>query len=162
MNWETQLAKDAPNKTIANKVIAAVRLLLTLDKHLLQVDASERSISHRLALHLTSQFPDLDVDCEYNRDHHETKRLSLPGPCARSANTDGSPVYPDIIVHRRGTEENVLVIEIKKSTSSSNDDNCDLEKLSAFRDELKYGAAIFLKLQCNESPTVYSSQWVIS
>lgn len=161
MNWETELVENAPDKPLANQVVAAVRSLLASDKHLLQVDASERSISHRLALYLTSQFADLDVDCEYNRDHHKAKRLRRTGPCARSSeDTDGSPVYPDIIVHRRGTEENILVIEIKKSTSSVSDD-CDLEKLSAFREELGYKTALFLRLECGgDNPTVSISRWI--
>jgi hypothetical protein len=102
----------------------------------------------------------LDVDCEYNRDRHETKRLRFRGPCARSSETDGSPVYPDIIVHRRGTDPNILAIEIKKSTSFVSDD-CDIEKLSAFRDELGYVAALFLRLQCGaEKPAVSISRWI--
>lgn len=76
MNWEEELITSAPDDVIAIRVVAAIRSLLTQDKHLLQIDASERSISHRLAVHLTSQFKDLDldVDCEYNRDQHDIKR----------------------------------------------------------------------------------------
>jgi hypothetical protein len=160
MNWETELTHAAPDATIAQMVVKAVRALLAADAHLLEVDASERSISHRLAFHLTDEFPDFDVDCEYNRDRHETKRLRLPGPCARSSDTDGSPVYPDIIVHRRGTNVNVLAIEIKKSTSSVPDD-CDIEKLNAFRQDLGYKSALFLRFECkSKSPTVCGSRWV--
>lgn len=160
MNWETELTANAPDKAIASKVLAAIRSLLMSDKHLLQVNANERSISHRLALYLTAQFADMDVDCEYNRDSHEIKRLQLNGSCDRSADTDGSLVYPDIIVHRRGTGENTLVIEIKKSTSSVSDE-CDLEKLRAFRNALEYKTALFLRFQCGvANPTVSKSKWI--
>jgi hypothetical protein len=46
------------------------------------------------------------VDPEYNRDGHEVKR------------SDGVIVVPDVIVHHRGTSDNLLVIEVKKSTTN--------------------------------------------
>lgn len=160
MNWENELVASAPDQEIVGKVIAAIKLLFESDKFLFQVNSSERSISHRLALYLTPQFADFDVDCEYNRDAHEIKRLQLADVCGRSADSDGSPVLPDIIVHRRGTEDNELVIEIKKSTSSVPDE-FDLEKLTAFREELHYKAALFLRIKCGEdSPTISTSKWV--
>ena len=62
--------------------------------------------------------------------------------------TDGSRVYPDIIVHHRKEEENLLVIEVKKSTSGYTND-CDEEKLKEFRSQpqYKYSFGIFLKLR---------------
>lgn len=68
---------------VAEKVLEAIRQLLEKDSHLLRVNASERSISHRLGLHLANEFPDWDVDCEYNRNDHEIKRLHLLEPCAQ-------------------------------------------------------------------------------
>lgn len=159
MRWETELIANAPDEIIARRVAVAVRSLLILDLHLLQVNASERSISHRLALHLTTQFEGMDVDCEYNRNGHEIKRLQLFS-CMSTSEDEGNPVYPDIIVHRRSSDENILVIEIKKSTSSVSDE-CDLDKLSAFREELGYKTALFLRFKCNaENSTVSHSQWV--
>lgn len=160
VNWDDKLVENAPDEAIAHRVVAAVRSLLALDKHLLEVNASERSISHRLALHLTKQFEDMDVDCEYNRNGHEIKRLQIFQPCVSTTGDEGSPVYPDIIVHRRFLDENALVIEIKKSTSSVSDE-WDLAKLSAFRNELGYKTALFLRFECNvETPTLSHSQWV--
>lgn len=160
MRWETELIANAPDEIIARGVVAAVRSLLISDLHLLQVNASERSISHRLALHLATQFEGMDVDCEYNRNGHEIKRLQLPQSCAPTSEDEGNPVYPDIVVHRRSSDENILVIEIKKSTSSVSD-KCDLDKLSAFREELGYKTALFLRFKCNaENPTVSHFQWV--
>lgn len=46
---------------------SSIDSLFAVDHHLLRVDTSERSISHRLAMHLTSRFPNFDVGCEYNR-----------------------------------------------------------------------------------------------
>src|SRR5580658_4141677 len=42
--------------------------LLKNDLCLLQKDMSERAITHKLAEYLQDRIPDLDVDCEYNRN----------------------------------------------------------------------------------------------
>lgn len=44
--------------------------------------------------------------------------------------------------------KNLLVIEMKKSTSSE-DDGYDLKKLSAFKKELSYKYAVFMRLRTN-------------
>lgn len=83
-------------------VIEAFRKLMKIDSYLLQVDANERSISYRLGLHLQSFFTDWDVDCEYNRDGVEPKRigyLDLHPDGAEDA--EARTVFPDIIVHKR-------------------------------------------------------------
>lgn len=65
----------------------------------------------------------------------------------------GRLIYPDIIVHKRGHPENLLVMEIKKGTSEelSNEDNFDHLKLANFTDprypKLDYTYGIFLKLR---------------
>lgn len=80
------------------------------DIFLLKKDVGERAISHRLGLYLQSAFPEMKVDCEYNRkgSQMDPKRFS-------SANVRSRPVYPDIIVHKRGDDDNnILAIEVKK------------------------------------------------
>lgn len=98
---------------IERRVRRAVEELRRHDGHLLEVDANERSITHHLAVYLQREFEDMDVDVEYNRDGHEIKRL-LTQTNVSSDDTDAVTVYPDIIVHRRGTNDNILVIEVKK------------------------------------------------
>lgn len=116
----------------------ALDSLCAVDHHLLHVDASERSISHRLAMHLASRFPDFDVDCEYNRDGFDVKRLAFSEREVRDDDVDAVTVFPDIVVHKRGhNKSNLLVVEMKKG--SSNVSPCyDLAKLDAFRRELGY------------------------
>ena len=93
------------------------------DRFLLRNDVNERSITHKLAQHLEKYFRGWDVDCEYNRVGTElmTKRLRSPGAeQCHTDDTDAQTIYPDIIVHRRGKEnQNLLVIEAKKSSSRS-------------------------------------------
>ena len=54
-------------------MITALKKLLAADLYLLQVDANERSISHRFGMYLQQELPDYSVDCEYSRDGVELK-----------------------------------------------------------------------------------------
>lgn len=77
------------------------------DAKLLEINGSEWSVAHRLAVYLEPMFRGWHVDCEYNRqgESDPKKRVS------------GRRVRPDITVHQRTKieiEHNLLVIEIKK------------------------------------------------
>jgi hypothetical protein len=57
----------------------------------------------------------LDVDVEYNRHFDNPKKLSLPPRDALDREVRSTTVFPDIIVHKRNTDEaNLLVLELKK------------------------------------------------
>ncbi len=58
---------------VKSRLISALFALWEKDRHLLKYDASERSITHRLAVHLEGLFPEYDVDCEYNRNSLHTR-----------------------------------------------------------------------------------------
>ena len=45
------------------------------DRLLFELDANERTLTHRLALYLDSEFAGWNVDCEYNRRRHDPKVL---------------------------------------------------------------------------------------
>jgi hypothetical protein len=136
---------------IESRVHRAIEELRKHDGHLLDVDASERSITHHLAVYLQQEFEGWKVDVEYNRDGHDIKRLrDLP-------DVRSDKVYPDIIVHRRGTNDhNLLVVEVKKM-----DCGHDLEdemKLVEFTKPLKgkglnYRWGLHLILQGKEQGT---------
>ena len=55
--------KDA----IQERLNRAIDDLVEHDVFLLDADVNERSITHQLALCLEEEFPDYDIDCEYNR-----------------------------------------------------------------------------------------------
>jgi hypothetical protein len=138
----------------------ALLQLLQRDQFLFEIDVNERTLTHRLAMYLQPALPNWHVDCEYNRDQHGPKELWLPGGQPDGYDTDAQTVYPDIIVHRRGTNDNLLVIEVKKTSSHVNDGK-DFLKLHEFRGQLHYQHALFIELSVRPNATGVSRvQWV--
>lgn len=111
---------------IKKKVSICLGVFQKNDSILLEVGVNERSIAHKFAEYLQAEFPDWNVDCEYNRNESLVKTLEGIHRCKDQRRTDR--IYPDIIVHIRNTNENLLVVELKVDS----DDNCDIEKLKLF------------------------------
>lgn len=139
--------------------------LFSKDISLIKHDVSERAIAHKLAEYLQTHFPNLNVDCEYNRNtekgqYYPKKILALkerrdkePLDVRDEEILQEISTYPDIIIHRRNTNaENLLVIEIKKENSKVPHD-FDFQKLMAFTENsdssysyhYKYGLFILLE-----------------
>jgi hypothetical protein len=146
-------------RQIEKALKSALDLLLSADEDILRLDINERTISHRLAVYLEPHFPGWNVDCEYNRDHEDVKRLDIRRRDVHSDDTQATTVFPDIIVHRRGTDQNLLVIEMKKTTSQE-DDDYDYGKLFAFKKQLSYQFAVFLKVRTNREVGIDKIEWV--
>lgn len=143
-----------PFKEIEVKLEKSLDTLFRNDKYLFEKDVNERSISHMLAFYLKNEFMDWHVDCEYNREYDNPKRLkNLKYELEENdkqdliSDTKGTTVFPDIIIHKRGKNKNLLAIEMKKSTSRIKDD-FDIKKLKGFCTDkkLKYRYAVFLKV----------------
>ena len=95
---------------------------------------SVRSLK-KMAEYLQCQFPDLNVDCEYNRrgDHGQVKKTF----------SSNRRVFPDIVIHKRGTnEENLVVIEAKKGKPSGKDSN----ELADYKNPKSYGYKVGISL----------------
>jgi hypothetical protein len=138
---------------IKKKVNIAIDILFKNDSFLLKYDVNERSISHKLAEYIQIQFPEWHVDCEYNKKMFDTKKMlkGIKG-CSKQKKTD--KIYPDIIVHMRATNDNLLVIETKKGEE---DDPCDIRKLGLFTEkggEYVYEWGLFTKFLKNEKPSL--------
>lgn len=146
-------------RDVKRKVRASIDMLLNADRHLFEVDANERAITHKLAEHLKGRFRGWDVDCEYNRNQDMPKLLNLPIRNGSSRDTNARTVYPDIVVHRRNTENNLLVIEVKK-TSSRVSDETDLAKLGAFVKQLGYRHAVFVKFHVGCQKRGFTQNWL--
>ena len=129
-------------ENVRNIIEIAYKRLIENDRYLLEVDANERSITHRLAIYLEELFLGYDVDCEYNRDGIDSKKLKEFKEKVESDYNGETNVYPDIIVHHRGEKENLIVIEAKKTSSS---DFLDKEKLRIYKKELHYQFAYFVR-----------------
>jgi len=118
---------------IKEKIDRVIDLILTRDRKLFKLNSSERSISNKLATYLYSEFPEWEIDCEYNRYMNTIKKLEKKGKDKR--------IYPDIIIHHRESKENLLVIEIKKSPPYSLTNQKvkeDLERLQKMTSDKKY------------------------
>ena len=130
------------------------------EQDLIDVDANERSISFKIASYIQKHVSsDWNVDCEYNRDGNDTKRLEIPITNTGTDDTRGSTVYPDIIIHKRRKKENLLIIEIKKS---SLDYEFDKKKITSFLSSDKYyykfGLMLIIHMD-NKSSKKYDWQW---
>ena len=116
---------------IENKIKKALNSLYKNDYFLLENNLNERSITHKLAEYLQHEFPGWHVDCEYNRFIDLVKKLNLPTYTINLNDLEAKTIYPDIIIHHRNTNDNLIVIEVKKSNSQLNR-NFDENKLIAF------------------------------
>jgi hypothetical protein len=140
-------------------VARATLELISTDSQLLDADCSERSITHQLAIHLSKHFDAYHVHCEYNRDGFEVKKLQLVERAVCDDELDAVTVFPDIIVHVRGTpDENLLVVEVKKASSSV---NCayDIAKLQAFKSQLLYNFAVHIVIGYKRERTLVNQQF---
>lgn len=151
MNYETVLAEcDEPS--VGAAVHEALNLLFEKDGQLLVINASEQAIAAKLAQYLQPHFPAHNVDVEYNRMGDAPKRVAWSGTL--------EDVFPDIIVHARITDTNILAIELKKDSNHEKKDK-DILKLEAYRRELGYAHALFVRIGVgNSAGTVSECEWV--
>lgn len=149
---ETLLAAFSGDESIAEAMEVALLRLLDQDAYLLEQNVNERSITHRLAMYMQEQFRDWDVDAEYNRNHDDPKVIPRPETIATD-DVNGQTVFPDIIVHRRSTDENLLVVEVKKDSNPESSAK-DLDKLARMKTALGYTHALFIRFRVGAKPGV--------
>lgn len=113
-------------------------------------DINERTVTHKLAIyiekHLKKKF-DIDVDIEYNRmcsgeDIGEAVSKIID---YENSGEGSSFVYPDIIVHKRNTNFNIAVIEVKMAWKSRKK-KIDYDKIKAYMEQLNYQYGIFIEI----------------
>jgi hypothetical protein len=115
-----------------DKVVAALHQFYTREALLFEKDLGERTLTHRLAVHIESQFPGWEVDCDYDRLGDRTLRM----PHGTIVSTDdhlGKSVYPDIVVHQRAAPNNLLAVEVRKAVNQQPVEH-DQRKLKALTD----------------------------
>lgn len=132
---------DWVKKEIETAVENALAKLKDKDASIIKSGVNERTLTHLLAVYLTNEFEGYDIDCEYNRmwaDGKEiAKEIIVPQGMEEMTevfDTEAKTVFPDIIVHKRDSaENNLLVIEAKKS--SNKERHIDFNKLNGFMAE---------------------------
>jgi hypothetical protein len=148
-------------ETIDKLVHKAIDFLVKYEPQLLDLNVTERALSHHLARYLGELFPKgYNVDCEYNRQFKDPKRLKLKPPKAKDNEIRATTVFPDIIIHKRDSDkdkDNLLVLEMKKPRESL---DYDKEKLLAFRKELKYDHTAHVILGRQNGKLVKKIIWV--
>ena len=134
------IGTDEEERLVGRTVHFAVSSLFHQHIALMNVAASERSICHKIAESLQDRYLSdyWSVDCEYNRIGKEPKRMT------RGNGEDLSLVLPDIIIHNRGSNDNLAVIEVKKDTASIEQIADDVNKLHAYRKDLNYRYAFMV------------------
>ena len=137
------------------------------ENQLIELKVSERALTHKLAEHLQKRFKEYVVDCEYNKIGKDPKRVQIliaQMKFSRRCNADCDAcaknkcvIFPDIIVHRRGVDDNLLVIEAKTGWSRKKQ-SVDLKKISALTksDEFKYKLGISLRFYEDLNSTLKS------
>ena len=145
---------------VQEKVHHALNRLIEKDAYLLENNVCERAIGHRLAVWLEESFQGWKVDCEYNREYLDGENGDrVQGKCVyllekrirdggfqSLASPESISVFPDIIVHKRGSGANLLAIEVKIS-SDIDEVDFDMMKLNAYREDarLHYEYSLFLR-----------------
>src|SRR5712672_4858023 len=128
-----------------DKLVRALGVFYVRETHLLEKDLGERTLTHRLAVHLEQEFPGWDVDCDYNRLGE--RLLKLPhGTIISTDDGLGKSIFPDIVVHRRAIPENLLAIEVRKATNHQPPEH-DEHKLRGLTDRhiwFAYRIGVFL------------------
>lgn len=157
---------------VKRAVNEALRRFYLNDRYLIDHDVHERSLTFRLGFYLQRIFSGWDVDCEYNRNRETLRHNKLLScrckftpefdcaHCTREAKTQCT-VFPDIIIHRRGTDCNLLVIEAKKNPSDNSRDE-DVDKINAYREEntLHYRYGLFLNFKTELDDTLVCSMFI--
>jgi hypothetical protein len=115
-----------------DKVVAALKEFYACEAFLFEHDLGERALTHRLAVQLERQFPDFQVDCDFDRLGPRT--LQLPhGSIVSTDDHLGKSIYPDIVVHQRTVPHNLLAIEVRKAGNHQPIEH-DRHKLRALTD----------------------------
>jgi hypothetical protein len=134
-------------QTELNKVVTALQEFYAHERFLFEHDLGERTLTHRLAVHLERQFSGWEVDCDYDRLGERTLRL----PRGTIISTDdhlAKSIYPDIVVHQRAIPNNLLALEVRKAANHQAPDH-DRHKLRALTDPhlwFAYWIGLFLVL----------------
>ena len=103
-------------------------------------DMHEVALCHRLAVNLekSGKFDGYLIDCDYNRSETTVKRY----PREKVKNCG---FRPDIIVHKRGSDNNLIMIEAKKASASRSQKKEAKKRLKRHAKAYKYCYAFYVE-----------------
>lgn len=132
------------------------------EKEIIEINVNERTLSARLMFHLQTlllneiyqeNYKEYSIDCEYNRRKEIVKILPKE---YRELEKKDKQIYPDIILHQRNSEKNLMIIEMKKTYSSDeggkNENRDRLKFLTSLRKENKYKYLLGVYFEVNKFP----------
>ncbi|MEA5107114.1 MAG: hypothetical protein VB010_07145 [Sphaerochaeta associata] len=131
---------------IHSLICSALDNLYIHDLYLIRNKVNERSIVNRFSIYFQEKlsqngYADYNLDVEYNKDHSNLKRtINFP-----------RGTYPDVIVHKRGSNEyNLCIIEFKPWWRSNTDrDILKLRDFSNQEGDYGYGIGLSIILSVN-------------
>lgn len=160
-----------------NKVIESVNQFLERDVGLLDLEAHEQAISHRIAVYLEYYIDGFHVDCEYNKNMENPKKIvftefpSLLGNnCCEGGDSKSQcqllkeyfeshhdhtdeitekikKLRPDIIVHHRRSNDKNEIIIEIKKTNDCNYDKEKLKLMTKQDGEYAYKLGVFIRFE---------------
>lgn len=119
----------------------------------------ERTVCHRLAIYLEKNIDyKYNVDVEYNRmrtSYDIDDVGEVVGKVINYEDTDEgvSYVYPDIIIHKRDTNINILVIEVKMFWKNRKK-GIDYNKINQYIKQLNYKFGVYIELNTDKELTL--------
>lgn len=132
----------------------AIDELFEKDKSLLvaEYDIHERTVAHRLAIYIERLLnnAEYDVDIEYNRMREKYGDDDVGNLMGKRLNWEDSGegsnfVYPDIIIHKRDTADNLVEIEIKMAWKNR-EKKFDYAKINEYMNQLGYKFGLYIEL----------------
>ena len=140
-NYRPTINRNARPVDVKQQILSALEKFKARDWHLVANKANERAMTSKISHYLQEVLPSWDVDHEYNREGDNPKQRDT-----------GKHLIPDIIVHRRGTRANFIIIEAKKKTFPRE----DRQKLENAAKKFGYKYAFALTLHGSKNVT----EWV--
>lgn len=121
------------------------------DQNLAYAVPGEQAVVAELFVRMRPRFPGWTVSNEYDRREREQKRLAYEDAAGRLR---AAAIRPDLIVHKVGLKENLLVVEVK--LHNNQDYERDLWKLRGMTDRkgsyaYEVGVHLILNLQKAEA-----------
>jgi hypothetical protein len=131
--------------TLQEKLKEAISRAYEQDIQLLE-KRTERPFVFRVGLYLNELIKDClpsntVIDCEYNRNMDDPKRLPNDTICT-----------PDLLIHSRDrADNNFLAVEFKGYWNNDNNDTNKLKELTNPNGIYKYRLGVFVKLESSEA-----------